>query len=168
MKNLKANATTKLFFDYSFNGNGKYYTTEQGSRQYRNTTFTNFYNKNVDCIDILEKGNDAPRGGKTGDFVIVKFNKNFEDKYNSYIDFLKNKAIEDKKVQEKFEADRKISEENAILIFEEYLTIEKKESLKLILESKNSKGRKNFLKIKSINKTNDYRNYSVLEKMIYS
>jgi hypothetical protein len=86
MKKLtKISNNTKIFFEYIFKGDGKYYTTEQGSRHYNNTTFQNFYNSNSECIDIIERGNDAPRGGRTGDYVIVKFNENFPNKWGWYI-----------------------------------------------------------------------------------
>ena len=41
-------------------------------------------------------------------------------------------------------------------------------TLKKELSLKSSKKAKNFLKMKSINKTGDYYNYSILEKMIYA
>lgn len=65
------------FLNYSFSGNGKYYTTEQGSRSYRNTTFQNFANKNAETFKVVGSGNDAPKGGKSGDFVIVEFTPEF-------------------------------------------------------------------------------------------
>ena len=111
---------------------------------------------------MLEYGNDAPRGGKTGDFVIVKFTEKFFEKYQFVLD-----AIASKKEQEiQREIERKESEAKAIVIFTEYLTEEKKEQLKSALQGKNSKGRSNFLKAKAIQKTGDYRNYSVLSKML--
>ena len=65
----KVSKTTQAFFDYSYNGDGKYYTTSHSGRNYTNTLFQTFRNKNADCIEVLEYGNDAPRGGKTGDFL---------------------------------------------------------------------------------------------------
>ena len=64
--------------------------------------------------------------------------------------------------------ERAESEAKAKVIFEEYLTEEKKESLKVELANRNSQKGKSFLKMKSINKTGDYRNYYLLEKMIYA
>ena len=158
----KVSKTTQAFFDYSYNGDGKYYTTSHSGRNYTNTLFQTFRNKNADCIEVLEYGNDAPRGGKTGDFVIVKFTEKFFEKYQFVLD-----AIASKKEQEiQREIERKESEAKAIIIFTEYLTEEKKEQLKSALEGKNSKGRSNFLKAKSIQKTGDYRNYTVLSKML--
>lgn len=92
----KISTAAKIFFDYTFKGDGKYYTTEQGSGHYRNTTFQNFYNSNSDCIDIIERGNDAPRGRRTGDFVEVVFNANFKTKWGWYLEELeaKNQRIE--------------------------------------------------------------------------
>jgi hypothetical protein len=93
MKNAtkKISTNARLFFDYTFKGDGKYYTTEQGSKSYRNSIFQNFYTSNKECIDILEHGNDAPRGGQTGNYVIVKFNDNFKAKWNWYFEELEAK-----------------------------------------------------------------------------
>lgn len=170
MKNttLKISNTLRNFFNYSYKGDGKYYTTEHGSRHYNNSIFQNFYNKNIECIDITETGNDAPRGGKTGDFVIVKFNDKFFTKYSKVIEALENEKTEAKLAEENKNKQREESAKNAELIFSEYLTAEKKEELKKELSLKSSKKAKNFLKMKSINKTGDYYNYSILEKMIYA
>ena len=160
MKKLSAN--TQAFLDYSYKGDGKYYTTSHSGRNYTNTLFQTFRNRNSDCIEVLEYGNDAPRGGKTGDFVVVNFTEKFFSKYKQALD-----AIERKKEEEKQrEIERLASEERAKVIFSQYLTAEKKEQLKSALEGKNSKGRSNFLKAKAIQKTGDYRNYSVLSKML--
>ena len=170
MKNttIKISAVSKTFLTYSFRGDGKYYLTLQGSRHYKHTDFSKFLNANKDCIEILESGNDAPRGGKTGDFVIVKFNENFTNKFGDYLHFLEV-AKENAKIQQEKEKIESIErEKNAKIIFNEYLTSNKKELLKIELEKRNSKKGKSFLKMKSINKTGDYRNYSLLEKMIYA
>lgn len=92
MKNLSV--STKSFFDYSFKGNGKYYTTEQGSRHYNNTLFQNFVNRNEDCVTIIESGNDAPRRGQAGNFVIVEFTEKFYEKYQWYFDAKEKSKIE--------------------------------------------------------------------------
>ncbi len=76
MKNLPN--YLKAFLEYSFKGNGKYYITECGSRHFRNTTFYTFYNRNRDCVNVISEGNDAPRGGRVGDYMIVEFNEKFE------------------------------------------------------------------------------------------
>ena len=74
-----------------------------------------------------------------------------------------------RKIQQEKEKIESIErEKNAKIIFNEYLTPDKKELLKIELEKRNSKKGKSFLKMKSINKTGDYRNYSLLEKMIYA
>ena len=75
MKTL--NKTTEIFLNYSFYGNGKYYTTEQGSRSYRNTTYKNFASKNPHFFKVISIGNDAPRGGMTGTYEVVKFTPEF-------------------------------------------------------------------------------------------
>jgi hypothetical protein len=170
MKNttLKISNTLRNFFNYSYKGDGKYYTTVAGSQHYNNTDFQSFFNKNTECIDITERGNDAPRGGKTGDFVIVKFNDKFFAKYSKVIEALENEKKEAKLAEEIKVNQREESAKKAELIFTEYLTPEKKEELKKELSLRNSKKAKNFLKMKSINKTGDYYNYSILEKMIYA
>ena len=75
MKTL--NKTTENFLNYSFKGNGKYYTTEQGSRNYRNTTYKNFASKNPSFFKVIDRGNDAPPLGATGNFEIVEFTPEF-------------------------------------------------------------------------------------------
>jgi hypothetical protein len=69
-----------------FNGDGKYYTTTQGSRKYANKPFQTFVNKHPECVEIIESGNDAPRGGRTGDFVVVKFTETFYAKFGHYVE----------------------------------------------------------------------------------
>lgn len=78
--------TNERFFKYCFKGNGKYYTTEAGSRHYNNTSFENFRRRNQDCVNIIETGNDAPRGGQNGNYVIVEFTEVFYAKYQWVID----------------------------------------------------------------------------------
>ncbi len=115
--------SNRLFFTYSFKNDGKYYTTEAKSKSYGNTLFQNFYNKNQDCIEVIEKGNDAPRGGKTGDFVIVKFTEQFFTKWQFALDVLAN------------EKQAKINKENNKLISADNIRAFIKENKELI-ESK--------------------------------
>lgn len=82
----KISKTAETFINYYYRGDGKYYQFVQGSRRYNNSGFTNFANNNSDCFTILESGNDAPRGGTLGDYVIVKFNDLFFAKYGHYIE----------------------------------------------------------------------------------
>jgi hypothetical protein len=122
----------KNFFNYSFNGDGKYYTTEQGSKHYNNTFFQNFYNKNSECINVLETGNDAPRGGKTGNFVVVEFNENFFKKWQFALDIL-----EAKKQEEVNKEANKESSRNAIIDFlknNKELVLERKAELNSLKE----------------------------------
>src|SRR5690554_4257170 len=98
MKKLSNN--TQAFFKYIFKGNGKYYLTEQGSRSYKNTIFSKFYNKNSELIDIVARGNDAPRGGRTGDFVIVEFNKKFFEKYQWVFDYMEEEKRKAEQLRE--------------------------------------------------------------------
>lgn len=92
MANLSLNS--KYFLSHIFNGDGKYYTTEAKSKTYGNTIFQNFYNKNTNLIEIIDSGNDAPRGGRTGSFVVVKFLPEFYAKYNSLIEDFKREEKE--------------------------------------------------------------------------
>lgn len=105
---IKISKTTENFFRYEFKGDGKYHTTEQGSKHYKNTLFQSFCNYNRGLLYIVESGNDAPRGGKTGNYVIVKFNEQFYNNYQWFIDELKaeNERIEKAKAerQKKIEA----------------------------------------------------------------
>lgn len=102
MKNLSISA--RKFLKFSFKGNGKYYITEQGSKAYKKTDFYNVFNKNKDSINVLNTGNDAPRGGKTGDYLIVEFTNKFYEKYQFYLDYLK------KEFERKLEEEKKESE----------------------------------------------------------
>ncbi len=101
MKTPKINNDVRCFFQYSFKGNGKYYTTEQGSKSYKNTSFQNIFNKNRDLIKVIEIGNDAPKGGKTGNFVIVEFLPEFIEKYQYVLD-----ALKEEKKQSELQAKR--------------------------------------------------------------
>ena len=101
MKRISQSA--ELFFKYSFSPNEKkYYTTERGSRHYRNSSFKSFLNSNNDCFDITGSGNDAPRGGATGDYIIAKPNEKFYIKWQWWFD--QQEAI--KKAKEESEQKR--------------------------------------------------------------
>ena len=78
--------TTRLFLEWDFKGDGVYHTAAQGSRAYCNTPFMTFYNRNQDCVRVLSRGNDAPRGGRTGDYVRVEFTPEFYAKYQTELD----------------------------------------------------------------------------------
>lgn len=90
MKTKKLSQTIESFLNYEYKGDGKYYTTEYGSRSFRNSIFTNFSNKNSDCYEVIERGNDAPRGGRVGDYVIVKFNESFNERFGWFFEVKKN------------------------------------------------------------------------------
>jgi hypothetical protein len=83
-----------LFLKYAFHGDGIYRTTEKGSMKYKNTYFKNFYNMHPECIEIIDKGNDAPKGGQTGNFVHAIFTPDFYIKYEWYLDQLKKEKRE--------------------------------------------------------------------------
>lgn len=85
----------------------KHYLYERGSRHYRFTTFGKFYNTNQNCFDIIERGNDAPRGGQTGEFLVVKRNANFYEKWQWFLDYrireAEKKAAHEKKLRQELE-----------------------------------------------------------------
>lgn len=80
-KQPKISKAAELFLKCAYSGDGKYYVTEQGSRHYRRTLFGTFQAFYPDCVDIIERGNDAPCGGRTGEYVIVKFTPKFYEKF---------------------------------------------------------------------------------------
>ena len=93
---LKLTKTMLDFINYSFDGKrtGKYYTTEYGNQSFKNTIFQNFVNRNDGVIEkVIECGNDAPKGGKVGNYMIVKFSKKFMNIVNEL------KRVENEKEQ---------------------------------------------------------------------
>jgi hypothetical protein len=90
MKNISKN--TQFFLEYGFKGNGKYYTYSQGYKALNNSSFTNFIRSNSDCVNIIGSGNDAPRGGKIGDYIIVEFNEKFYAKWQWFFDHVEKLA----------------------------------------------------------------------------
>ena len=76
----------KRFLESDYHGDGKYYTTEKGSRHYRNTAFGKFMMSNRPVFQITDGGNDAPRGGKTGNYVMVEFKPEFKKTASEYLD----------------------------------------------------------------------------------
>lgn len=95
----------EVFFKYSYKGNGKYYTTDQGSQSYKNTDFQSFASRNEDCIEIIERGNDAPRGGRTGEYVIVEFTPFFTEKYGWWFEQNENEKQRAAERQSKLQAE---------------------------------------------------------------
>ena len=93
------------FLNYDYKGNGKYYTTEHGSMSYRCTSFQSFSNRNEDCVKIIERGNDAPRGGKTGNFVIVEFTPIFMEKFGWWFEAKEKQAKEVAEIKAKLQAE---------------------------------------------------------------
>lgn len=88
-KQSKISRTAEIFLEYDYTGDGKYYLTEQGSRAYRHTNYSNFRRLYPDCIEEISSGNDAPRGGRTGDYVIVKFTPEFFEKFGPWMEWKK-------------------------------------------------------------------------------
>lgn len=103
MKTLKIKKTVEIFLNYYYQGDGKYYLVNQGSRHYNNSPFANFRNNNPAMVTVLEWGNDAPKGGQLGSFVIVEFSKEF--KQIADIFFANKKA--DAKATEDSKAERR-------------------------------------------------------------
>lgn len=99
---MKINKTTQDFISSSYEGDGKYYTTCQGSKSYCNTIFENFANRNGQYIKVKAYGNDAPRGGQTGNFVIVEFTEDFKKLANELL----TKKEEAQKAIDKAKKDR--------------------------------------------------------------
>lgn len=121
-KNMKTTFTKpeQNFLASSFQGDGKYYTTEQGSRHYRNTVAGNFFNRYPKYVTILNQGNDAPRGGATGNFVIVEFTPIFHELLAKWRiqEFETNKSKAEI-AAEKLEFDFKIQQEASSVIVDE-------------------------------------------------
>jgi hypothetical protein len=112
----KLSMTIELFLKYDFKGDGKYYLVEKGSANYKNTSFGNFFRRNEECVDIVEKGNDAPRGGKTGEYLIVRFNSYFNQKYDKYIQNIENISIAKRMKQERiFEEIKNLGDQTILL-----------------------------------------------------
>lgn len=118
----KISKAAEMFFKYYYkNGTeNKFYITMHSGRNYTNTTFKNFYSKNEDCIDIVDRGNDAPRGGRTGEFVLIKYNEKFLEKWQWYLDSLK--AVKEKIDSEKAIVDAEIAAlgDQAVLLRTEF------------------------------------------------
>ena len=87
MKQVKVSETASLFFEYTFKGNGKYHTTQNSGHGTKRSMFGSFMNRYPAGIEVVERGNDAPRGGKTGDFVVVNFTEEFFSKWGAYIEY---------------------------------------------------------------------------------
>lgn len=108
----KLSQSVKDFLNYSYKGNGKYYITEYGSQHFRNTLFYNFYRLNENCVKVLQEGNDAPRGGRVGDFYIVEFTEEFFTKFKFFFEE-REKQREKQKEREAFnkEAEERVKHE---------------------------------------------------------
>ena len=87
MKKITSNSV-KSFLSYGFQGNGKYYLTTRSGMNYVQTDFNKSFNKPEYC-KIIDSGNDAPRGGKTGFYVVVEFTEQFYSDFQWYFDELK-------------------------------------------------------------------------------
>lgn len=73
------------FLRNQFKGNGKYHIRYSDGRRWCSTYFQIFTGNTPGMIKIIKEGNDAPRGGKVGDFVEVEFTDEFYNKYTNWI-----------------------------------------------------------------------------------
>lgn len=138
------NKTTENFLNWSYKGDGKYYTIEQKSQSYGNTTFQTFYNRNWAFCKITASGNDAPRGGKTGNFVIVEFTEDFKKIAADF--FAAKKALENAEIERLAKKNSVISEDikKALAIVDEQYSLDVEIANKLVGKEK-SEARKNAL-----------------------
>jgi len=90
LRSLKSSKTIKDFLKYEFNTDGKYYLLKQGAKKYAKTYFKKVYDRHPDFFEIICEGNDAPRGGKLGDFVYAKPTKRFCNLFITRIDLPKS------------------------------------------------------------------------------
>jgi hypothetical protein len=128
MKAIKLNKTAQAFLPYASVNGGKYYTTEQGSKSYKNTVYSNFSSRNPQFVNVIETGNDAPRGGQTGNYEIVTFSPEFQEVIKKYEEEV---LIENQK-QAEIKAQKDYEKANFDKLIVEYSTLiePKKESFK--------------------------------------
>ena len=93
MVKQKINKTIENFLGYwnlswwperatrDFKGDGKYYLSYNGKQSTWNKAKKYF----LGLYEVLERGNDAPRGGQNGNYEIVKFNDKFYETYGNFI-----------------------------------------------------------------------------------
>lgn len=93
MGKQKINKTIENFLGYwnlsfwperasrDFKGDGKYYLSSCGNQSTWNKVKKYF----LGLYEVLERGNDAPRGGQNGNYEIVKFNDKFYETYGDFI-----------------------------------------------------------------------------------
>lgn len=93
-KQPKISRAAELFLEYDYLGDGKYYVTELGPRHYRPTLFAAFQRIYPDCVQELSWGNDAPRGGRIGEYVIVKFTPEFFEEFGPWMEWKKQLEAE--------------------------------------------------------------------------
>lgn len=100
----KLSKRTEGFLNYNYKGDGKYYLNEQGSRHYNMSLFNHFKSNNTECINIIEHGNDAPKGGSLGSYVIVVFTWKFTEKYGWFFEQKKAQELRLAEAQDKKDA----------------------------------------------------------------
>jgi hypothetical protein len=161
--------STSNFFNYSFKGDGKYYLHEQGSRHYRMTSFNHFLTSNADCVQIIERGNDAPRGGYCGNYVNVEFNERFYEKYGW---FFEEKKILEQKAKEEEERKKLLEEEitQKFRIFVENNPLKVEEWKKDLLGLSHKKGRlyKENRVARAVGNFDFWGKYRIFDEIIFS
>jgi len=159
MNNQKTNKTLKIskvaisFFNSQYRGDSKYYTTESKGRSYGKTDFSKFLTQHSDTVTILEEGNDAPRGGQTGNFVIVQFNQKFNEKFTPYFEAKKEAArLQEKEEQELLSEIEKIGDQKELLC--NYFAKNTAFLTKIVsrIETSSSKGWRNWVRMECCKK----------------
>jgi hypothetical protein len=144
--------SVKSFLTYNYQGNGKYYLNQQLSKSYGLTDFAKkFYNESY--VKVIDIGNDSPRGGKLGQYVIVEFTAKFYEDYGWFLNQLvadkEAKAAHQKEIKKQIEA---IGDQSDIL---KKLFVENPDFLNKIknrIENFSSKNWRNWVCMKVCNK----------------
>lgn len=149
--------SVKSFLSYDFQGNSKYYLTTRSGMNYVQTDFNKSFNKPEYC-KIIERGNDAPRGGKTGEYVVVEFTEQFYSDFQWFLDELKAEKEAEKlrllEIKQKIES---IGDQTELL---KALFVEKPDFLAKIkdrIENFSSKQWRNWVCMKVCNKISEGR-----------
>jgi len=81
----KIGKRAERFLRTEFTGDGIYYRSRGGRNLYANTFFQTFNSNNPKMVKVISKGNNAPRGGKVGDYFEVEFTNLFNKTYADWI-----------------------------------------------------------------------------------
>jgi hypothetical protein len=85
-KEIKLTKGILNFINYGYKGDGKYYTACYGSQHFNQTEYNKFANNYPQFVNILESGNDAPKGGKVGNYDVVIFSEDFKIAAKNHLD----------------------------------------------------------------------------------